>query len=466
MNKCVTYTYIIILIIIADVYCSDKQPSRESDDSTDDSDDDINFDTIVKELETLVDEDDEYDFGRVSKQVEKIIDDILDETDETYGVDPNTLVRGIEKIIDDHIDEPSSKIEQQKTYPQTYQTPFNYSNYKSFYSQYKEQSDSIYPSSYFSSQPVYPPPSSTPLSSNLKYHSAVFYPRYVNPRLIPRYQKYPYGIDPGGKGVSDKPSDQPSKPRDDKQTDRPRDRPRDKPSVSRKPVKGYKPKHPKEGAFGGDEEETQKLSSFFPETKKCKTITLVKYDQGNLVEMTHEDYRILQCGSHITKYIFRSELEQVYCDDEIVYNHRPGKHYCISLNYNIQSCYFVLEFVDELLLFMFTKGKWKGNKHKNQCPFKFYTHIGGHIRQMTNDYYCIDINTKGSIKYRFCNNVYCSKVKFDDEEVWEKTTHGEYPMAICSSYNGKIIFYYDGYNEVFGKRYNKYVMLSSGKDDK
>ncbi|XP_955544.1 Theileria-specific sub-telomeric protein, SVSP family, putative [Theileria annulata] len=53
MSKCITYTYIIILILIKCVYSADKQHT-----SVDTEDEDNNFDTVVRELESLVTEDD------------------------------------------------------------------------------------------------------------------------------------------------------------------------------------------------------------------------------------------------------------------------------------------------------------------------------------------------------------------------------------------------------------------------
>uniref|UniRef100_A0A3B0N2X3 Theileria-specific sub-telomeric protein, SVSP family, putative n=1 Tax=Theileria annulata TaxID=5874 RepID=A0A3B0N2X3_THEAN len=70
MNKCVTYTYIIILILIGYSRCSDKPIDQYLDGQLDDDD---NFDVTVKELENLLDEEDNYDL--IEANIESIIED-------------------------------------------------------------------------------------------------------------------------------------------------------------------------------------------------------------------------------------------------------------------------------------------------------------------------------------------------------------------------------------------------------
>uniref|UniRef100_A0A3B0MEY0 Theileria-specific sub-telomeric protein, SVSP family, putative n=1 Tax=Theileria annulata TaxID=5874 RepID=A0A3B0MEY0_THEAN len=71
MNKCVIYTYIIILILIGYSRCSDKHTDQYLDGQLDDEDD--NFDVRVKELENLLDEEDNYDL--IEANIESIIED-------------------------------------------------------------------------------------------------------------------------------------------------------------------------------------------------------------------------------------------------------------------------------------------------------------------------------------------------------------------------------------------------------
>ncbi|XP_951763.1 Theileria-specific sub-telomeric protein, SVSP family, putative [Theileria annulata] len=70
MNKCVIYTYIIILILIGYSRCSDKPIDQYLDGQLDEDD---NFDVTVKELENLLDEEDNYDL--IEANIESIIED-------------------------------------------------------------------------------------------------------------------------------------------------------------------------------------------------------------------------------------------------------------------------------------------------------------------------------------------------------------------------------------------------------
>eukprot|EP00375_Theileria_parva_P002843 XP_765524.1 hypothetical protein [Theileria parva strain Muguga] len=50
--------------------------------------------------------------------------------------------------------------------------------------------------------------------------------------------------------------------------------------------------------------------------------------------MTTEDYEESSPETSISKYVFKSKLEQFYCDDEVIYTRKPEGKYCKCLTYN------------------------------------------------------------------------------------------------------------------------------------
>ncbi|EAN30709.1 putative integral membrane protein [Theileria parva strain Muguga] len=519
MNKHVTYTYVLIHILIGYAICADKLNKLQPDVTNDDDDiDGENYDLVVKELETLLDDGEDYDSKKISKEVEEI----FDEDDESSDDSSDEIVREIQKIIEDNIDEPSSALEQDSRNLSPSRSPFNFTSYQPTITAVtvqssdapvsssepqvvQQQSPQLFipiiptPTNFIHPQ-LYRPPYSPRLPTNFMPnissgpYGLQILPRYPPPftwsprYLIPSYQKYPYQQHAGGTGVSDKPS-QPSEPTESQTQPQTSDKPTE-PSGTDQQLQpehiqvevGSDDEEPEEGAVGGagggDEEEkdgkrrkkrVEKLSTFLPEVRKCDKITFMKKtDTEGLIKMIWKDFYVSGCGLNITKYSFIADLEQLICDDEVIYERKPGKPYYRSVCYNNQLGSFVFESKGGLLLLRYTKGKWKPNKYKHRCPFKLFTTSDGdgNSVELTHDDYCVDVGTNGTIRYRFCNSIKCTKVMLGEELVWEKGVNEEHPLGLCTSYNGKVVLYFDGYNTIFGKRYKKYAVLSSGKEGK
>ncbi|EAN33241.2 SVSP family protein [Theileria parva strain Muguga] len=73
--------------------------------------------------------------------------------------------------------------------------------------------------------------------------------------------------------------------------------------------------------------------------------------------MTTEDYEESSPETSISKYVFKSKLEQFYCDDEVIYTRKPEGKYCKCLTYNNISNYFIITSDDGFALFKKFRGK-------------------------------------------------------------------------------------------------------------
>ncbi|XP_955548.1 Theileria-specific sub-telomeric protein, SVSP family, putative [Theileria annulata] len=423
MNKCVTYTYIIILIIIADVYCSDKQHTPD--------DDDINFDTIVKELETLVDEDDvesidEEGFQNVVSQLEELV-----ATD--HDIPPPIQT----PIPPTHTQQPSKE---------------------PHYIPTKEHK----PSHLDIRQPIQILKRPTKESKESSTEPTKE-PTTQEPQLITR------PIQILRRPTQPEQSKEPPTQEDSKEPiQQPPQEPTQQTTQHTTEPAGLEPETipvevgSEEEEEGGDDEPPQEPSEPTEIIMTTKTLTFMKMnDEGKLVKMHLRDFLIKYINSSKTRYRLKANLEQLIYDDIIIFEHKPENKYCTSLTHYKSRNVFILISPDGYYLVEYCKSSWKVKFENFAKSLNVYTQDSeGKEIQLTEQYYEIKINDRPLIHYRFNSDANCTKIIHKKIIVWEKSNDEDHPLALSIGSDKKIKIFFKDYVKVLIRYHGKYLELS------
>ncbi|XP_955543.1 Theileria-specific sub-telomeric protein, SVSP family, putative [Theileria annulata] len=532
MNKCVIYTYIIILILIGYSRCSDKHTDQYLDGQLDDEDD--NFDVRVKELENLLDEEDNYDL------IEANIESIIEDDDISSGaVDietgfqhpPHQTYQPQQPQQPGYPEPPPQGPPLPQQYPgyQPQPTPIQATPPSQGPTQPVQ-----HPRPPYQPQPPQPPaqplPIATPIQHQPQYHSGYQFiphpqpipqqpqPQYrppqqhyipqhapisvqpsiqipqpgyygapirvpifhgirhptqqiIHPQIITPYQTYiPQTIPiPVGQIVSSIPRTIP-----------PYQYPTNilLPTLPIVTTIPYAPirlmtqqpivDHPltvdnkidesiKEPSV---EEEPSKRPKIF------KTITLMKKDEkGDLVPMTDEDFRILWSDAQITKYLLKSELEQINCDGECIWKHGNAKYHAKKITHNKVLSSIAIRYRYYFIVLRDLGGLWQQIKRRIPNKTVFYTHDDQNkLVELSDCNYNIDVSSSGAIKYILMACSKCVRVDCRGETIWEKDPKDTYPQVICIDEEINIIVYFDGYLRVYVKKDGVYVPMYTKKN--
>ncbi|EAN30719.1 SVSP family protein [Theileria parva strain Muguga] len=163
-------------------------------------------------------------------------------------------------------------------------------------------------------------------------------------------------------------------------------------------------------------------------------------------------------------------LEQIECDDRIIYQHTHGTPYCSLLSHSKKTNVFVMTNSDGFTLVRKTKGEWKKNDYKIPENIILFTQdfLGNEII-ITGDQYSIHFTSLGSFKYVLLPGVKCCKIVVDGLMVWEKTDDDVgFPTIIYLSEQLTVTIKFEKYSKTFRKRPKYYKLLhikkTSGKD--
>eukprot|EP00375_Theileria_parva_P001880 XP_764555.1 hypothetical protein [Theileria parva strain Muguga] len=194
--------------------------------------------------------------------------------------------------------------------------------------------------------------------------------------------------------------------------------------------------------------------------RRCESIKFYKRDEnGEVVRMSDKDYKKLFEDHNLCKYEFYEDLEEVKFDNETVYCHMLGKAYCNSLTYNKLKNKFIVRNKDGFIECKFDKGQWKTGFKGIPDYVKFYRNVQGNLVAMTNQHYCIEFNSIGSIMYQFRPGIKCCKVVVRGQVAWEKYDSERYPTAASLTRSNDVIMYFGNTCKVYVKRSstNQYV---------
>ncbi|EAN33253.1 SVSP family protein [Theileria parva strain Muguga] len=200
---------------------------------------------------------------------------------------------------------------------------------------------------------------------------------------------------------------------------------------------------------------------------KSKTIKLFKKDSsGNLVEMNNDDYVVKHNDSHKRKYKLIADLEQIRCEDEIIYVHSSGAPYCTLLTHSRRTNIIIITNSNGFTLIKKTKGRWKRTDYLIPDFVNLYTQdSGGNEVIINNKDYTIDFTSKASFRYILLPGVKCYKIEVKDIIVWKKTVDLDrgFPKMIYVSPKLRVIINCEGYSKMFIRRVNRYQLVYSKK---
>ncbi|EAN32296.1 SVSP family protein [Theileria parva strain Muguga] len=190
----------------------------------------------------------------------------------------------------------------------------------------------------------------------------------------------------------------------------------------------------------------------------CKKITFMKKNQvGEIIKMSTNDFKKVISDENKVRYTFFSNLEQLLCDGEVIFENKPENKHCRLLIHHKKISRFVL--ISEEGYYLVDPGNygWRVKSEKVIKYLKLYTKdsVGNNLL-LTKQYYEAKINDHPSTRVRFKSYARCTRVEFKGLVVWEKTENDGYPLLLIIT--GKLDFQlcFDGYNKIYRKRSGKY----------
>uniref|UniRef100_A0A3B0MSK3 Theileria-specific sub-telomeric protein, SVSP family, putative n=1 Tax=Theileria annulata TaxID=5874 RepID=A0A3B0MSK3_THEAN len=386
MNKCIKYLYILIFILIGYSGCSDKS-------------DDLHTDPIA----SCDSDEDNFDVGQSNEEEST-------QSPQTPHPQPQPITQPPPQPYGPYQTEPPPH---QHT-PQPYYP--GYVPYQPY--QPIQPQPQYYPG--YDASPSQPPSYPLPQQPQPQYQpQPPYYPGYYQP--YPPYQPYqPYQPIPEYYPGPQYPGYQQYYP-------------------------GYVPYQPQQPITEESKEEESK------KFKKCETIGfLKKNEEGNLVPMSNEDYIESFPNNKTSKYVFKSNLEKLYCNDKIIYTHKTGKDYCTSMTYNNKTNCFIMTTPSGFYLIKYYKGKWETIEKKIHKSIKLYgTDESGMPITIDENFYYTDFLRPNIFKYVFLPGVKITNIDAGTKTIWKKGKKEQFPIGLSFSSFNNIILHFDEYVKIF-----------------
>ncbi|EAN30725.1 SVSP family protein [Theileria parva strain Muguga] len=214
----------------------------------------------------------------------------------------------------------------------------------------------------------------------------------------------------------------------------------------------------------GEEEDGEELVEVHPLISSEKSVHIKFYKRNNLgmlVEMCRKDYVVTFADSHKRKYRFKTNLEQIECNNEIIYVHTSGTPYCFSLSHSIRTDIIIITNIQGFVLIKKNYGKWTRTDFTIPDYVKMFTQdIGGNELLLTIDHYIIDLTSFGSFKYTFLPGIKCTKIIVKDMVAWKKSNKDDgFPEIIYVTPKLTVILNFEKYTKTFERRVNTYQLL-------
>ncbi|XP_951762.1 Theileria-specific sub-telomeric protein, SVSP family, putative [Theileria annulata] len=388
MNKCVKCIYILIFILIGYSGCSDKS-------------DDLHTGPIA----SCDSDEDNFDVGQSNEE------------ESTQTPQPQPIPVPSPHPQPQPITQPPPQPYGPYQPPPTHPQPVTYPGYPQYYPGYQPYQPTQPVPQYY---PVYDASPSQPPSYQLPLPQPQppYYPGYYQP--YPPYQ--PYQIPP-------------TEPYQQYQGYLPY-------QPYHHPTQPYQPEQPT------TEESKDKESKKF---KKCETIGFLKMnEEGNLVPMTNEDYIESFPNNKTSKYVFKSNLEKLYCNDKIIYTHKIGKDYCTSLTYNNKTNCFIMTTPSGFYLIKYYKGKWETIEKKIHKYIKLYgIDESGMPITIDENFYYTDFLRPNTFKYVFLPGVKITNIDAGTKTIWKKGKKEQFPIGLSFSSFNNIVLHFDEYVKIF-----------------
>ncbi|EAN30738.1 SVSP family protein [Theileria parva strain Muguga] len=210
--------------------------------------------------------------------------------------------------------------------------------------------------------------------------------------------------------------------------------------------------------------ETQK-SGFEKKTPgRCKSIVLMKRNgRGELIPMIRKDVKKVSYDRNKVKYELLANLEQLYCDGDLVYEHFFWNPYASIIIQNKRNKEFFVKRGDELVIVKHVNNKWKVSDHNIPYCFQLFTKDGeGNDVIITKDQYEVDFSYTECFKYTFISGIRCHKVIVKNKFVWEKKEDEDsYPTAMVLTKVGKVLLFFKGQIVTFIEKYDCYEQIQA-----
>nr|ADD12146.1 SVSP2 [Theileria annulata] len=378
MNKYVRYTYILLIIIlIGSVKSSDKHPSRVSDDSTDDSDDN-NFDTVVRELESLIE-----DHQAPGDTV--VSDNLLQ-----HGLGHITSHRYIEQPTDDHT---PPEYQSPDESPATQHQPTTQDG-KYYLIEPQPGKDGKYrlvPITHLEYIPATPEPQHEDTEPVEKLES-----ESESPEEEDNFEVIVRGVE----NIVDEENQNP-------------------------PAIEYKKVDWSAGVQTGSRKPYELPAIMF--------IGLNNDDE--LVPMTTSCYKIISFNFYLVKFKFGCRCVEILCNGKRVWSHRPGTSYPRTLIYNRKEDKFMVNFNNRIVSCSLKDGRWTEKVIYRPKELRLFTKTAeGLYCKLTHNKYNFHFTAFGSFKYVFNQGLTCDMIQINDEIVWQREENG--PIVLKMSYFG------------------------------
>eukprot|EP00375_Theileria_parva_P001882 XP_764557.1 hypothetical protein [Theileria parva strain Muguga] len=461
--RCVICTYIITLVVIAYVKCSDKSPNLQGEG---------NGGSLVPDYNDSEEDDDNYNVTETSGETEPTQDpqtQVQTQDVNYYVTGPSDPYSSQPQIIDVYLLPGTQSPPPQPPQPtqplQQYQPPQPQPVAVQFYPQvipHPQPTQQPYgpyqpqPQYYPGYQQYVPPPQPPQYYGPQQYHPGIQYVPYQTfqipqPQVGPPlpYQPIPYQLPPQPISYQPQPQHIPYQPQPQIVL-APPPQPMVQPMVQAHPITQpipYQPSQPivqpqdvtSQGPIQDQAQETTdkpEEKGAVGETGKLSLVFLKKNNQGDLVEMTKEDYNEKSSGVNVDKYSFKANLEEMIYNGESIYKHKSEKHYNKSLTHNKKFNVFIFRFLNGFVCVENIKGTWVQTGRTVPTFIKFFSRDkNGKDFLLNEGHYDLSLTCSKSFRYRFLSDVTCTKIIVKDLIAWEQSTEG-YPSTVTFTIKG------------------------------
>ncbi|XP_952706.1 Theileria-specific sub-telomeric protein, SVSP family, putative [Theileria annulata] len=291
-----------------------------------------------------------------------------------------------------------------------------------------------------SHQPTQEEPTKEPTKEPTQHTQLTSEPEQLQPETIPVEI---------GSDEDEEPPETPSGPGDG-------DQPPDKPE------EGEGEDESGDGEDGEEKDEKHEVEDI----KKCKEVKFLKKDQyGNLVRMTEKkDYKLKHTGFNKIKYEIIANLEQILCDEEVIFEHKSDFPYTKILTYNRTENAFVISRKGGFVLIKRVNGIWKQIGRRIPSYIKMYSQDShGNYVELTKEYYYIEMSPRASIKYTFITGLGCKLITLRGEVIWTKTNIDDFPLAFSYTNRFGFLIYFPTYVRTYVRKNGTFKLLYTKK---
>ncbi|XP_955549.1 Theileria-specific sub-telomeric protein, SVSP family, putative [Theileria annulata] len=178
-----------------------------------------------------------------------------------------------------------------------------------------------------------------------------------------------------------------------------------------------------------------------PKKKKYKSIIFMKKDQdGKLVEMDGEDYKMAFSDSFKSKFIIKGKLEEIFFEGETVWKHMDGNDYPSFVAYNKIIKKFLIFVGQRFFLSRKVNGTWKISSRKVPKYLRMFTKDDeGNDVKITDNQYDFEVTQRGEVIYKIVPGVKCNKIMINEKSIYINRFNKGFPLSVYLNLEGELI---------------------------